>query len=300
MTGHLIHIGYPKTGSTFLQHWFAGHPQLAFSDGAIAGFRDVYAIARESVRPRAEVLYRVTSCEGLTAPHANVGEAVVDYVRERHVDMASSQAIVCTQLADLFPNARVLIVTRGFRAMILSSYSQYVRSGGDADLAELVRSGAAAYERLREVDPWNYDALLDLYTRAFGDEHVIVMPYELLRDDVEGFTRALEMRLGLAHFAMKPERVNASLSPAEMYWYPRLTRVAHALPIGSRLRRLYHRGAFANRFRLPIKVLQRVRPGQPVTADVIPVDVVNAYRGKAERLRANPLYAAYAADYLHT
>jgi hypothetical protein len=295
MTGHLIHIGYPKTGSKFLQHWFAAHPQLAFAEGGIAGFRDVYALARDSVAPHVDLLYRVTSCEGLTAPHASVGE-VVEYGREREVDMATSQAAACTALAELFPNALVLIVTRGFRAMILSSYSQYARSGGDADLVDLI----AGKNNLSALDPWNYDALLELYTHAFGEGNVIVMPYELLRDDADAFTRTLETRLGLSHFDIAPERVNASLSAVELYWYPRLTRAARRLPIGSRLRGVYQRGAFVNRFRKPIAILQRLRRGQPVTADLIPDAVVNAYRGKAERLRGNPLYAPYAADYLHT
>src|SRR5262249_37217403 len=43
MTGHLIHIGYPKTGSNFLRAWFAQHPQLAYADGGIAGFLDAYS-----------------------------------------------------------------------------------------------------------------------------------------------------------------------------------------------------------------------------------------------------------------
>jgi hypothetical protein len=293
MTGHLLHIGYPKTGSKFLQRWFAGHPQLAFADGGIAGFRDVYAIARASITPRADLLYRVTSYEGLTAPQANAGQTIIDYERWRTVNMASSQSAVCTTLAELFPGARVLIVTRGFRSMILSSYSQYVRSGGDDDLADLIAKGSRS-----DLDPWNYDFLIDLYQRAFGESNVIVMPYELLRNDVDAFTRALEAFLGLTHFAAFPDRVNASLSPVEMAWYPRLTRMVRALPIGSRLRRLYLEAAFANRFRSAIAVLQRVRALTPLTADAIPDATLNAYRGKADSLRGNPLYAPYATDYL--
>ena len=40
-TGHLIHIDYPKTGSTFLQGWFNANPQLAFLIDGLAGFRSV-------------------------------------------------------------------------------------------------------------------------------------------------------------------------------------------------------------------------------------------------------------------
>jgi hypothetical protein len=44
-------------------------------------------------------------------------------------------------------------------------------------------------------------------------------------------------------------------------------------------------------------VLQRLRPGTPVTADAIPEDLIAAYRAKASTLRENPLYAPYAREY---
>jgi hypothetical protein len=47
MSRHLVHIGYPKAGSTYLQRWFASHPQLAYREGGIAGFPNVYALARD-------------------------------------------------------------------------------------------------------------------------------------------------------------------------------------------------------------------------------------------------------------
>jgi hypothetical protein len=298
MTGHLIHIGYPKTGSTFLQRWFEVHPQLAFADGGIAGYRDVYSIVRDgATAPGPEVLYRVTSSEGLSAPLPSAGKDVVDYGGEQP-PMKDAQAQVCATLAELFPTARVLVVTRGFRSMILSSYSQYVRSGGDVALADLIAGSlqGATSGRLRARDPFDYDHVLGIYARAFGAENVIALPYELLRDDADAFLRALEARLGLTHCAAAPDRVNTSLSPVEMYWYPRLTRAVRRLPL---VRKRYLHATFANRLRFPIAVLQRFRPGRPVTADTIPDEIVEGYRGKAESLRGNALYGAYARDYLH-
>jgi hypothetical protein len=291
MTGHLIHIGYPKAASTFLQRWFERHPQLAYKGGGIAGFQNVYEIVKQGVAPRQGILYRVTSYEALLAPNRRAAKIVPDY---RGFDFTGAQRSVCAILSSLFPNARVLIVTRGFRSIILSAYSQYVRSGGEATL----ESRLAAGTQLRR-GKWQYDALIDLYAKAFGAENVIVLPYELLRDDSDAFLRALEERLGLEHFAgYRDERFNPSLSPVELYWYPRLTRAVRKLPVGARLRRLYARAAFVNRFRIPIAVLQRLRPGQPVTAELIPDEAVNAFRGQAESLRGNPLYAPYARDYL--
>ena len=291
MTHHLLHVGFPKAGSTFLQRWFDEHPQLAHQYGAIAGFRDMHAIAREGTMRR-EVLYRVTSNEELCAPRADAGSATIDYEQPRELSLAASQERVCASLHALFPNATVLIVTRGFRSMILSSLSQYARSGGDVDLAELMRTNRHA------EDPWNYDHVIAMYRRAFGDAQVIVMPYELLRDDAAAFIRTLAARLGIEPHLASTERVNESLSPIEMYWYPRITRFMRRLP-SRRLFEHYIRAALRNELRGPIALLNRVKPGLPVTAQSIPDEVVNGFRGRAESLRGNPLYAPYASDYLH-
>jgi hypothetical protein len=54
---HLIHIGYPKAGSTFLQESFASHPELAYRKGAIAGFAGYRGEGTEPPRPESEPLY---------------------------------------------------------------------------------------------------------------------------------------------------------------------------------------------------------------------------------------------------
>lgn len=291
MTRHLLHVGFAKAGSTFLQRWFAGHPQLAHTYGGIAGFQDMHAIAREGCIRR-EVLYRVTSNEELTAPRPDAGRTTIDFEHPRELTIALSQERICSILSDLFPNATVLIVTRGFRSMLLSWLSQYARSGGEADLAGLMRGTQ------EQPDPWHYDDVIGLYRRAFGEENVIVMPYELLRDDADGFTRTLSARLGIDPHPPVRERVNESLSPIEMYWYPRLTRFVRRIPS----RRLFDRyvlAALRNDLRGPIAWLNRLKPGTPFTSESIPEEAVNAFRGRADSLRGHPLYAPYAAEYLH-
>ena len=301
MSGHLLHIGYPKAGSKYLQRWFAAHPQLAYRDGGIAGFNDVYAMITHAADAGDEPLYRVTSSEGLSAPHLDSGHDLVEYARTRPTSTVTAQLKACTMLAELFPNAVVLIVTRGYRSMVLSSYSQFVRSGGFVDLADLVavartKSGPE-FDRLADLAPWDYDQLIGAYARAFGADHVVVMPYELLRDDAATFTRTLAERLGIEPFAADFGRINESLSPAEMYWYPRFTRLVRAL----RSRRLVERFAslsFTNRLRRPVALLEKLWPGKAVTGAMIADDVLEPFRGRAERLRENPLYAAYEKEYL--
>lgn len=299
MTGHLIHIGYPKTGSTLLQLWFARHPQLAYKETGIAGFSNVYDICRQSASPDANVRYRVTSSEAIATPHVEVGFIVSQRHRERPDEMPEAQAQACTALRDLFPNAHVLLVTRGFRSIILSGYSQYVREGGPEDFYAFRPAPAGAAEGEKNV--WNYDYLIGLYRAAFGDR-LIVLPYELLRDDPDGFARELEGRLGLEHFPIPRERPNESLSPVELRWYPRLTRLVRRFARGNRLRsavlRRYVAAIERNRFRRLILLLQRIRPAEPLNIDLVSEEAVNFFRGRAESLRGNPLYARYADDYL--
>lgn len=293
MTGHLIHIGYPKTGSNFLRRWFIGHPQLSYAHGGLAGYPNVYRLVRDAAEPPSRVRYRVTSSEGLATPITSFGETSARFHDEPAVPMEEAQAAACELLADLFPNAKVLVVTRGFRSAIPSMYSQTVRRGITQTFEEFCARLETAVRERR--DGWDYCRLLELYRKRFND--VIALPYELLRDDANAFTAALEARLGLERFTSPSERVNAALSPVELYWYPRLSCFAGRFGDG-RIGRAYGRAVFNNRLRLPIRLLQRLRPGDPVTLSDLPSTLIDAYRGRAGCLRGEPLYAPYAADYL--
>lgn len=294
MTGHLVHIGYPKTGSNFLRRWFSAHPELAFVEGGIAGCRDVYEFVREIAAPTTGIRFRVTSSEVFAIPHAHAGDPGADIHGGGPIDVSVSQARACEELRGLFPNAHILIVTRGFESMMRSGLSQFVRVGGDP-----ARLSAELIGNMATVSPWHYDRLAGLYRKAFPGR-VLLLPYELLRDNPQAFVGEVERSLGLAHWPPPPGRDNVALGAAEMRWYPMLSRVVRGLPVGERLRaaifRRYVRLARANRLRALIRLLDAVaRPSDPPKIDA---NLVEAFRGSAESLRGHPLYAPYAEDYL--
>jgi hypothetical protein len=282
---HLIHIGYAKSGSSFLRRWFAGHPEIAYLPNRFAGIGQFADLVGEA----AGIRLRVTSSEILASPRLPRGDP-------QPGAFSAAQAHVCGALAELFPTAQILIVTRGFRSMIMSSYSQYVRSGGSKSLQEV------AGDAYRE-DPWDYDALVGMYRARFGDGNVIVLPWELLRDDPERFVEQIESRFGLGHCPPPPQRVNRSLSPAEMRWYPRLAAAIAKAPvgprIGKRLARGFARMSHKNRLAGAVRLLQRVAPAPPVGLDTLHPDMIEGFRGKARCLAAEPLFVPYAADYLN-
>jgi hypothetical protein len=290
---HLIHVGYPKGGSNLLRAWFAAHPHILYAHRGIAGFVDAAGVARYSFAPPADHRLAVTSSETLAWPHANAGiDAGVKFRLSR--PPIEAQARVCATLADVFPGAHVLLVTRAFRGMMVSGYSQYLRAGGDTEFLSL--PGREAW-----VEHWNYDRMIRQYRTAFGDR-LIVMPYELLRDEPDVFARALEERFGLDHHPMPRARLNPALSEAELRWYPLLSRLVSSLPLGARLRRRaerrYTRAAARGRLRHLARVLEAVGPSRPAVADLVTDAMVEPFRGRADALREIPFYERYQGDYL--
>jgi hypothetical protein len=295
MTEHLIHIGYAKTGTTFLRQWFGEHPEVQFVVEGIAGFRDAAAIVRAGARSSPPPLYWVTSAEAFSTPHAGFGTDEIDYEIMQKSSMRDAQSRTCHLLRDLFPTARILVVTRGFRSMILSGYSQYVRTGGQESLATVCAQAA-------QQAPWDYDFLIEQYRRAFGEANVMVLPYELLQEDPARFLECITGPLGLATIPIPAGRPNPSLSPVELAWYPELARRLTALPEEGGVRRdameQHLRAMNENSLRETIEELQRTEPREPVTAALLTGEVLYPFRSFAQGFRENRLYRSYAREYL--
>lgn len=299
MAQHLIHIGYPKAGSTFLQAWFESHPELRYAHAGLGGFQDVYAMCRLE-----ETTYRyyVTSCEDLSSPHGST-EGLPGETAGQPERIKDAQAEVCALLKTLYPGSRILIVTRGFREIAFSGYSQYVRFGGVQHLEGMV---GMYLDRLGEDADhyYDFDHLVGLYADAFGPENLIVLPFELLRDDQARFLAVLEEALGVSHVEVELGRVNPTLSPEELYWYPVISRLAESVAarLGPRRsRRVFHRYVdipFRNRLRPLIRMLARLSPSRRIDRDDFPEGLLSQCVGKADGLRDHPLYAPYAREYL--
>jgi hypothetical protein len=296
---HLIHVGYPKAGTHFLQRWFAANPHILYAHGGLAGYRSVYDLADAAALPAADPApaWRITSSETLVAP--------LEYLSTRRVGAphehasAEAQAAACETLASIYPDAHILIVTRGFRAMLFSSYSQAVRAGGDMPFSLL--QNARAEDSWKGEHAWNYDHLVSLYREAFNGR-VILLPYELLRDDPAAFVNELSAALSIPPFAGDSGRVYESLSPAELAWLPGIARLVHRAPLPQgakqKLFDAYKKRIGGRALRSLARTLQKLSPRPGPSADMIPEDVVSFFRGHARSFAALPLYQPYRDEYL--
>jgi hypothetical protein len=291
MAGHLIHVGFPKTGSTSLQEWFSTHPELVYAGGHLGGYPYVWSVEGAQTTHR----WHVTSYEGWAAPPPS---DVRDLRTLRGV--GAKRAHIAETLQMLFGEPTILLVTRGFQSILAAFYATHIGRGGCSTvtgmLADMGEDLAVALD---------YNAVVDLYSSAFGAANLLVLPFELLRDDPRQFLGVLQHRLGLTSDEPFPWR-NRSLSPSELYWYRGMAHLVDraSRPLGRRqrdgVREFYRRRIGGPDLTRTINLLSRMAPGRVThPSREIPSEIVDRLRGRASCLATLPLYASYHTEYLN-
>ncbi len=210
----LLHIGYYKTGTTWLQrHVFpnaganlslvAGSKALRSAFVKVNPFDFEPEIVRKDFEPRireaqARNHVAVLSSERLAGnPHSG----------------GYDSKIIADRLVAVFPNARVLIVIREQRGMLVSMYKQYLKRGGAATFEQYVHQPKGPPRvPLFRFDFLEYHRLIGYYQGLFGAENVLVLPYELLQTQPRTFLERIGGFAGVPATRAELSRVHPSPS----------------------------------------------------------------------------------------
>jgi len=201
----LVHVGLPKTGTTWLQdHVFANRAlgfwgpaqdedtpkkqtktfgRLLYLDAQkrLIGEDDFDAAA---IRDQ---LANVIVPDGLVPVISN--ERLSGHVLSNAFD----RPMLARRIKDVFPQTRIFLTIREQRSMILSSYFQYLKYGGWNSLGGFLNPPCDGRLPAMQLDVWNYDRLAQLYYSLFGRERVLILPYEMfVRDPAEYVGRICE------------------------------------------------------------------------------------------------------------
>lgn len=222
----LLHVGYHKTGSSWLQRRVFAAPQSGFEwlgrpwqarQQIVAPHPLVFdpTLARAHYQPeieRAQALGRVVvfSDERFSGnPHSGGYDS-----REN-----------AQRLAATFPEARILLVLRRQPEMLRSAYDQYVDEGGACSLRDYLQPPRTrlAMPSFR-FEHFEYHRLIEHYQQLFGAPRVLVLAFEQFRADGAGFLRRIMEFAGNASgFVADPEeRVNAGRPALLTAWQRRL------------------------------------------------------------------------------
>jgi hypothetical protein len=198
----LVHIGYHKTGTIWLQReLFSGESGYQW-----LGKRPRTHPVRRLVRDRTPEFDAAVIRQGFDALIAEVEQQgrlpVVSLERlSGHPFSGGFDADrVAERLADVFSEARVLVVVREQRAVIVSTYKQYVQVGGACPLERFLDPPRSRSERVPLFDGrhFEYHRLVERYQALFGDDCVLTLPYDLFVHDGRGFVERI------AAFAGRP------------------------------------------------------------------------------------------------
>lgn len=203
----LIHVGYPKTATTWLQTQLFNDSEIfeplsnqrtrfnslakLFSRDEEGYFLSPFRTNEENIRQETERLVQenpalrtkiaVLSNERLSGdPHSSGFDA----------------ARIASTLPLVFPRAKVLIVIREQKSWLLSNYNQYLSVGGTLSLERYLNT---KYDGKRPgFSPAHADftPLVRRYHREYGPENVLVLPYELFCEEPQAFLAALGDLLG--------------------------------------------------------------------------------------------------------
>lgn len=292
---HVIHIGFPKCASTYLQQWFAAHPQIAYRPGGLAGMYNIYDLIASVLEKSGGARCAVTSAEQISAPvdPASFGGFAMD----KAANFRSSIEDVCAKLAVTFPGACILMITRNHTDVLKSSYSELVSHG------RLEFDNEAAMfnsQNLKAAAPFDYDHILELYSQHFAGR-VLALPYELLVDHEAGFLRHVAQFLDVDAFNPPIGKVNSGLSEDELYYYPRIgTVLRHFALTGLLYRGLskLHRVMISRGGWKPL-IAVMARSKKPRKNDMsVTTDMLNNMAGNCKMLVKSEIYAPYRELYM--
>jgi hypothetical protein len=288
----LLHVGFPKAGSTFLGEWFHRHPEITFRDFAIGGFKDTDELigftASKRIKDKRVFVLRDMR---FTAPE--------DSDHQQLDNIEDFQKRIADTLHSLFPNAKVLIITRGFESALKANYSQYLKQGG-----RLKFSGFTDKGRNSRWLPFNYSFILKLYTDLFGHDNVLILPFELLKTDADRFLYRIEQFLELAPFEYHARTKNRSLSPQQMALFRKMNKFMYIAlfilgPLQITLFKLYLKWLDHNKTNSRDSTLFKLLSSRisPMEFGITESELTEKFKKHAEALKYHDVYQNYKTEY---
>lgn len=197
-SGLLIHIGYHKTGTSWLQQFLFKEPGLGF---------ETYLERQEPwpliIKPNSldfDPSYVASMLPPLAPIYARGCVPVISSERlsgSPHAGGYDSKDIA-DRLKRVFPDARILIVIRNQATILGSIYQQYIKAGGTFRQDDYFVTPEAKLKRYPffDFDYYAYHRLISYYFELFGSDKVLVLPYEMFINDGRSFVRAIVKFVG--------------------------------------------------------------------------------------------------------
>lgn len=196
----LLHIGYPKTASTWLQENFFPH------------VRNIRSFDRKSIQKYFLEPGAFDFNIDITQRYFNGDDNKITLISDElllgRLRPGGVKGFVTKEVANrlraVFPGAQIIIFIRHQADIVASSYVQYVRSGGNYGIKKFLYPEKYFGDKgnklvLLGLDYFLYDKVIDYYASLFGKENVHIFIYEEFRDNSRDFLKKFSDRFGLKY-----------------------------------------------------------------------------------------------------
>lgn len=192
----LLHVGFHKTATTWLQRSVFAAPNSGFeSHWPVREHAAIHAFVVPDDASFDPDVARTPFVDGIEHAARTGSVPVIS-----HEDLCGFPvrgeyygAQVAARLHASFPEARVLIGIREQRSMLFSMYQQYIRQYGTEPIETYLgdEGGNLDPHPVCRRDHLAYVGLIRSYQTLFGAENVLVLPIELLRSERSEYLRRL-------------------------------------------------------------------------------------------------------------
>lgn len=188
----IIHIGYPKTGTTWLQENFFNHTtNYQYIKKEICN--EIFT------KPNAFCFDKQMALEKINHLGHNKDVILSSELFAGTINRGWLKGLWCKETAirlhSVFPNAKIVIFIRKQDDLIASAYMQYIRNGGNFSINRYLSSSAY---NLFSFDHLKFNQLIQFYETLYGKESLHIFLFEDFKDDVVGFTKMFSDRLGIS------------------------------------------------------------------------------------------------------
>lgn len=196
----VLHVGYPKTASTWLQETVFSNPE--------SGFAYPWGVSNCRARTTAAFLTVNSYCDDVKWARSFFEEGLQECAGRPRVPIISDE-ILCGDptvrinnytgryMADrihaAFPSAKILIGVREQKSIALSFYREYLLGCGVFPLEVFIGRGdePLGYTPILYPEYLEYDRAVSYYQKLYGKDNVLVLPMERLSRDPAAYVRSI-------------------------------------------------------------------------------------------------------------
>jgi len=215
---NLVHIGLHKTGSTALQNAWGNHETVNLNwrtlDKLVSALRHMVGERNPILDLNTEALELSSSPEAKASIFSNEGLSTYLFGKQcERAQVFDFRQLAAYYMEKIVGDAHVLIVTREPISWISSIYKQYVQEGGHRTMQGFLRTES---DYLAET--LSLRTLVEIWAAYFPRENIIVLPFEMLKENPELFMSVLAEKTGCEALneVAPPPQANVSINDDEM------------------------------------------------------------------------------------